>query len=476
MAMAPVGAAKPAPREPTKPLWHLARVEPFVNRSFPAIIALLVAADLMLAAVVISRTSYTEVDWRAYMQEVRGVLEDGEWDYRLLRGDTGPLVYPAGFVYIFAALFYATDRGANIVRAQIIFALLHAAVFATVACIYRMYYVDRRRGPSAAAATAFPVFASAILLLASRRIMSLFVLRLFNDSVQVLFMYISLACFARNRWSLGCFMYSISVSVKMNALLYAPALSVLLCQALGPLSAAAHIVFICGGVQLALGGPFLLAAPLSYITKAFEFSRVFFYKWSVNGAFLPENVFLDKRLSRLLLAFHLLILLAFGFTRWTDKHGLFGLVGLPEASRTRPSSLAARELNSDSAQKISWWSWAVSYQPRELRAGHVVHTMLSCNLAGIAFARTLHYQFYLWYFHSLPLLTFSTGLPSALSFLILCVIEVAFNVFPPQGVTALALCVSHFIILIALWRTPSLQSFDIYAECMKKTTQQAKVS
>lgn len=43
----------------------------------------------------------TEIDWVAYMQEVKGFL-DGERDYRNLRGDTGPLVYPAGFVYVYS--------------------------------------------------------------------------------------------------------------------------------------------------------------------------------------------------------------------------------------------------------------------------------------------------------------------------------------------------------------------------------------
>lgn len=37
----------------------------------------------------------TEIDWLAYMQEVEGVA-NGTWDYTKLRGDTGPLVYPAG--------------------------------------------------------------------------------------------------------------------------------------------------------------------------------------------------------------------------------------------------------------------------------------------------------------------------------------------------------------------------------------------
>lgn len=38
------------------------------------------------------------------MEEVEGVV-NGTYDYTLLKGDTGPLVYPAGFVYIFTGLY-----------------------------------------------------------------------------------------------------------------------------------------------------------------------------------------------------------------------------------------------------------------------------------------------------------------------------------------------------------------------------------
>lgn len=47
------------------------------------------------------------------MQEVSGFLH-GETNYLELFGDTGPLVYPAGFVYIFSILYWITNKGADI--------------------------------------------------------------------------------------------------------------------------------------------------------------------------------------------------------------------------------------------------------------------------------------------------------------------------------------------------------------------------
>ena len=47
------------------------------------------------------------------MQEVSGYL-NGETNYLNLKGDTGPLVYPAGFLYIFSGLYYLTEKGNNI--------------------------------------------------------------------------------------------------------------------------------------------------------------------------------------------------------------------------------------------------------------------------------------------------------------------------------------------------------------------------
>jgi alpha-1,3-mannosyltransferase len=77
----------------------------------------------------------TEIDWKAYMQEVEGFL-NGTLDYQYLKGDTGPLVYPAGFVYIFSILYFATDHGVDVRTAQWIFGGLYLVLIYQV---FKMY-------------------------------------------------------------------------------------------------------------------------------------------------------------------------------------------------------------------------------------------------------------------------------------------------------------------------------------------------
>ena len=59
----------------------------------------------------------TEIDWCAYMQEVHGYLH-GERDYMQLKGHTGPLVYPAAFVYAYAWLYKLTGTASETGRWQ----------------------------------------------------------------------------------------------------------------------------------------------------------------------------------------------------------------------------------------------------------------------------------------------------------------------------------------------------------------------
>ena len=170
----------------------------------------LLAAECVLNVAVVLRVPYTEIDWIAYMQEVEGV-RNGTYDYALLRGDTGPLVYPAGFVWIYYALYLVTDSGRNIRLGQFIFVALYLL---TLAAVFRLMVKSRK----------LPPYALVFMSLTSYRVHSIYVLRLFNDPVAMLLLYAAVNLFAEGHWSAGSVFYSLAVSVKMNILLFAPAL------------------------------------------------------------------------------------------------------------------------------------------------------------------------------------------------------------------------------------------------------------
>lgn len=83
----------------------------------------------------------TEIDWVAYMQQVAQYIA-GERDYTLIKGDTGPLVYPAAHVYIYRGLHAITDGGRNVTLAQICFAVLYLFNLGVVMACYRLAKVE----------------------------------------------------------------------------------------------------------------------------------------------------------------------------------------------------------------------------------------------------------------------------------------------------------------------------------------------
>lgn len=100
----------------------------------------------------------TNIDWEAYMEEVQFFL-DGERNYVKMRGDTGPLVYPAGFVYIYSLLSAATGGGRDVVTGayklmvqafgltslagQWIFVIIYLATLLVIGLIYGSFRCAR---------------------------------------------------------------------------------------------------------------------------------------------------------------------------------------------------------------------------------------------------------------------------------------------------------------------------------------------
>lgn len=399
--------------------------------------AALLGAEALANAALLHSKRYVEIDYKAYMQEVQAVL-DGERDYTKIQANTGPLVYPAGFVALFAALHYATaadpaccrlpqtresesprcvSGGGNLLLAQAIFAAAYLATLALVISLYRR-------------ARLVPPWAHALLIL-SPRIHSLYVLRLFNDGVAMLFVWLWLACACSRRHALGGLLFSAALSIKMNALLFAPALAILVLRDVGWSGAIVRAVPALG-LQLLLAAPFLRANAAGYLSRAFELSRSFEYRWTVNWKCVSPQVFGSRAFSAALLASHVVLLLVFAHRKWCPSDG-----GLPALL------LRATKRRTDVEQRSTAASDAA--YSRE-----VLTMALTCNFIGIATARTLHYQFYTYYFHSLPFLLWLTPLPTALRLALWLGIEWSFNVYPATPVSSFVLQVCHAALLLAL--------------------------
>ena len=120
------------------------------------------------------------------------------------------------------------------------------------------------------------------------------------------------------------------------------------------------ISYYLGLGQALLGMPFLLHAPISYLSRSFQFSRVFFYKWTVNWRFLSESTFLSIAFSRFLLLAHATVLFIF-VVLWCRGHGGIART-ISRGLRTprRPAALGRKPLTPN-CEVVRTWCPATSH-------------------------------------------------------------------------------------------------------------------
>ena len=157
------------------------------------------------------------------------IYNKGERDYKRIEGGTGPLVYPGAHVLIYRVLYWLTNKGTNIQAAQYIFAMVYLLTLAVVLQCYRKAKVPPY---------VFP------LLILSKRLHSIFMLRCFNDCFAVLGLFAAIYCYQTKRWHLGSFFYTTGLNVKMSLLLPLPAMGILFLQALGSTEATTQAMII----------------------------------------------------------------------------------------------------------------------------------------------------------------------------------------------------------------------------------------
>ena len=199
----------------------------------------------------------------------------------------------------------------------------------------------------------------------------------------------------------------------MSVLLYLPAYLVVLVKQRG-LYTTIRLCLTIISVQGLLAYPFLLEHPLPYVQYAFNFGRVFLYKWTVNWRFLSEERFLDPGFAKALLVGHVSVLVAFGLFRWCQTSGGV-LVVLNRVMQypSRPGSPVPISADGASRNRLGFSNTHdVSIE--------IVTIAFTSNLIGILFSRSLHYQFYSWYGYQVPLLAWRTRYPNILK----CVFQV----------------------------------------------------
>lgn len=127
------------------------------------------------------------------------------------------------------------DSWLCVTAAQYIFLGFYLITVATVLAIYNR-------------ARVMPPWA-VVFVCVSKRLHSIYMLRLFNDGVAMMLLFIAVYLFARQKWRMGCAIFSFAVSIKMNVLLFAPALFFLLLQSCGVLRTIWYL-FICASIQV----------------------------------------------------------------------------------------------------------------------------------------------------------------------------------------------------------------------------------
>ncbi|VEU22624.1 DEKNAAC103378 [Brettanomyces naardenensis] len=426
----------------------------FNNPDFSGLVVFpLWIAESIINETIILKVPYTEIDYSTYMQQI-DQIEKGQLDYSKVVGDTGPIVYPGGYVWIYSWMKFITDGTDDLRAGQEVFRFLYLG---TLLLIFVCYFLTNSQIKPY----------SFYLLLLSKRLHSIYVLRLFNDCFATFFSVATILTLQvaakvkkpgeRVAFFLCLFaadLLAVAISIKMNALLYLPGfllITYFLCDE--NLVKTLLVSFFGLVIEIGMNSKFLFTQDSEirnqFIANAFNFDHQFLYEWTVNWKFLPEEIFSAKSFQYLLLSGHVAFLLLFLFRRWIDQKSITGksvslflqdAILRPHRNTINPGNIIFSRANS---------------------ANFVMWVMTLSNLIGVLFSRSLHYQFLCWYFFSLPYLLHTTGLPAIVTIGLFAAHEWCWDTFPATAQTSFTLVVVLTIIVVANYFSNPLQKKEV---------------
>ena len=192
------------------------------------------------------------------------------------------------------------------------------------------------------------------------------------------------------------------------------------------------IVALMYNEQILLAIPFLATNPWGYLSRAFEFSRIFLFKWTVNWRFLGEGAFLSSSFSIFLLTMHGLLLGLFLTTRWTRPSGL----GVPGLAKRIFKPLPPATEHQIAAR---------------VGSDFVTTSILSSMAIGLLCARSLHYQFYAYIEWATPFLLWKSKMHPVGIYAVWAAQEWAWNVFPSTSISSATVVLCLAIQVVGVW-------------------------
>ncbi|KAL8967575.1 MAG: hypothetical protein Q9183_002852 [Haloplaca sp. 2 TL-2023] len=185
-------------------------------------------------------------------------------------------------------------------------------------------------------------------------------------------------------------------------------------------------------VQVTIAWPFMPKNLVGYISRAFQFSRQFLYRWTVNWRFLDEETFLSPEFAFTLIAANLAVLSLFFATRWL-----------------RPPQRTIQEFIS------SIWEPSPLLMQKEIvlqiTPSYIMTILLSSMAIGLLFARSLHYQFYAYIAWSSPFLLWKAGLHPLAMYGVWAAQEWAWNVYPSTSASSIVVVGCLFLQVFGVW-------------------------
>lgn len=274
------------------------------------------------------------------------------------------------------------------------------------------------------------------MLVLSKRLHSIFMLRCFNDCFAVCFLWMSIWAYQKRLYTVGSLLYSWALGIKMSVLLALPAIGIVIFLTRGAQTGLKQLWMMLQ-LQILIAYPFLPVDAKGYLSRAFEFSRQFLFEWTVNWRFIGEDTFLSKEFSYSLLAGHATVLAIFVLTRWLKpaKRSVQDMIG-----RAFKSGRVVEPLG-DIQTQVS----------RRVTPNFILTTILTANVVGMLFARSLHYQFYAYLAWATPFLLWRSGLHPVFQYGIWFVQEWAWNVYPSTDTSSIVVVGVLAVTVTAVW-------------------------